>query len=410
MAWLLGLADRVHPGAWLFVVVNGALFYGALLALVALERRPRILSLPVLALWAASPIVLIYQGVVLKDVLFANAAFAGFASLAWAGRLWAMPLRRHLLLGAALVLFTLAALTRQNGFIVAFFAALALAAMAASRPGGGGRARAFRAAVWAVSALALVGVCDVLASAALWARSDGRPGDAGHLKVLQVYDLAGATHLDPSLPLATLQARQPALERFLRDQAAPHYRSAGADNLFALPRGAAMMIPAGGAAGEQWGEVVRDHLWLYLRVRARVWLTTALTPGSADCPMIITGVDGDNPRMLARAGLRARRDAKDEWDEDYASRFLGGPLYSHLFYGTLLIAALGWQVWRWRRGDRGPEATATMAIAAAALAFAASFFVVSIDCDYRFLYFLDVAAMAAVARLAAAQGLSAMKR
>ena len=410
MAWLLGLADRVHPGAWLFVVVNGALFYGGLLAFVALERRPRILTLPVLALWVVSPVVLIYQGVVLKDVLFANAAVAGFASLAWAGRLWARPLRRHLLLGAALVLFTLAALTRQNGFIVAVFAALALAAMAASRPGGGRRARAFRAVLWAVSALALVGVCDVLAGATLRARSDGRPGDANHLKVLQVYDLAGATHLDPSMPLAILQARQPALEQFLRDQAAPHYRAAGADNLFALPGGAAMMIPPGAAVGEQWGELIRDHLWLYLRVRARVWLTTALTPGSADCPMIITGVDGDDPRMLARAGLRARRDAKDEWDEDYASRFLGGPLYSHLAYAALLIAALGWQAWRWRWGDRGPEAIVTIAMAAAALAFAASFFVVSIDCDYRFLYFLDVAAMAALARLAATQGLSAMKR
>ncbi|MDB5483714.1 MAG: hypothetical protein JWO83_4767 [Caulobacteraceae bacterium] len=401
MAWLLGLADRVHPGAWLFVVLNGALFYGALFAFVALERRPRLFCLPLLVLWMISPIVLVYQGVVLKDVLFANAALAGFAALAWAGRLWARPLSRCLLLVAALLLFTLAALTRQNGFVVALFAALALAAIAATRPGPT-RRKVFRAALWAGSGLALVAVGDVLASAALLARADGRPENANHLKVLQVYDLAGATRLDPSLPLAILHTRQPALERFLRDQAAPHYRPAGADNLFALPGGEAMMIPPGPVLGEQWASLVRDHPWLYLETRARVWLTTLRTPASAACPMIITGVDGGDPAVLVRAGLRARDDAKDEWDEDYASRFLGGPLYSHVCYGVLLLVALAWLVARWRRGDCGPEAIVTAAMGLAALAFAGSFFVVSIDCDYRFLYFLDVAAIAMLSRLAAA--------
>jgi hypothetical protein len=164
-----------------------------------------------------------------------------------------------------------------------------------------------------------------------------------------------------------------------------------------------MMIPSGAIVGKQWGSLVRDHPWLYLEMRARVWLTTLSTPASAACPMIITGVDGGDPDMLAQAGLRARDDAKDDWDEDYASRFLGGPLFSHVFYGALLIAALAWLALRWRRGDRGPEAIVTAALGLSALAFAASFFVVSIDCDYRFLYFLDVAAMAILSRLAAAR-------
>jgi hypothetical protein len=402
MAWLLGLADLVHPGAWLFVALNGALFYGALFAFVALERRPRFFCLPLLLLWTISPIVLVYQGVVLKDVLFADAALAGFAALAWAGRLWANPLSRCVLLGTALLLFTLAALTRQNGSVVAVFAALALAVIA-TRQTAGARPRMMRAALWAGSALALVGLGGVLASSALLARADGRPENANHLKVLQVYDLAGATRFDPSLSLAILHARQPALERFLRDQAGPHYRAAGTDNLFSLPQGEAMMTPQGAVVGDQWYSLVRDHPWLYLEIRARVWLTTLSTPASAACPMIITGVDGGDPAMLARAGLRARDDAKDDWDEDYASRFLGGPLYSHVCYSALLIATLAWLALRWRRGDRGPEAIVTAALGLSALAFAASFFVVSIDCDYRFLYFLDVAAMAMLSRLAAAR-------
>lgn len=415
MAWLLGLADGAYPGAWLFVVLDGALFYGALFAFVALERRPRLLCLPVLVVSMISPIVLIYQGVVLKDVLFANAALAGFAALAWAAHLWANPLRRGVLLAVALLLFTLAVLTRQNGFIVAPFAALALGGVATVHTGKGGRARTIRAAIWAVSAMALIGTCDVIATAALMAHADGRPENANHLKVLQVFDLAGATRLDPAVSLSVLHARQPALERFLRDQAAPHYRAAGADDLFSLPGGEAMVTPPGGAAGQQWVSLMRDHPWLYLETRARVWLTTLETPSSAACPMIITGVDGGAPALLARAGLRARDDSKDEWDEDYASRFLGGPLYSHPFYGGLLILCLAWLALRWRQGDQGPEALVTIAMSLAAIAFAASFFVVSVDCDYRFLYFLDVAAMASLVRLSSAranggQGGSAMKR
>jgi hypothetical protein len=328
---------------------------------------------------------------------------AGFAALAWAGRLWTDPLRRWILLAGALLLFTLAALSRQNGFIVPLFAALALAAIADHGPGQGPRVRVVRALVWAVSAVAVVAVSDLLATDALMARADRRPENANHLKVLQVFDLAGALQLDPSLPLAVLHTRQPALERFLRDRAAPHYRAAGADNLFSLPDGEAMMIPPGSAAGDQWASLIRNHPWLYLEMRARVWLTTLRTPGAAACPMIITGIDGGDPSLLARAGLAARDDPKDEWDEDYASRFLGGPLYSHVFYGALLILSLAWLARRLQKGDRGPEAIVTATMALAALAFAASFFVVSVDCDYRFLYFLDVAAMAILSRLFAAR-------
>ena len=403
MAWLLGLADHVHPGAWLFVVLNGALFFGGLFAFVALERRPRAVCLPLLVLWMVSPIVLVYQGVVLKDVLFANAALGGFAALAWAGRSWAKPLRRAALVAASLLLFCLASLVRQNGFVVPLFGALALAGVAVGRRAAGTGNRIARAALWAVSALAFVGITDVLASGALAARSDGRPENANHLKVLQVYDLAGALQRDPALPLPILHKSQPALERFLRDQAAPHYRPAGADNLFALPGGPEMMTPPGAMAGRQWAGLVWRHPWLYAGTRAQVWLTTLETPVSAGCPMIITGIDGDDPDLLARAGLRARADAKDEWDEDYASRFLGGPLYSHGFYGAVLIVALAGLSAGWFRGDRRPETIVMAAMGLSALAFTASFFVVSVDCDYRFLYFLDVTAMVLLSRLLAAR-------
>src|SRR5258708_37867822 len=83
MAWLLGLADRMIAGAPLFFVFDAALFFGALAAMTVL-RGTGWLAVAVTAAISASPLVLIYQGLVVKDVLFADASLAGFASIAWA--------------------------------------------------------------------------------------------------------------------------------------------------------------------------------------------------------------------------------------------------------------------------------------------------------------------------------------
>jgi hypothetical protein len=163
-----------------------------------------------------------------------------------------------------------------------------------------------------------------------------------------------------------------------------------------------MMTPPDGWAGRQWTALITGHPLLYLRTRARVWLITLLTPPAGACPMVFTGVEGD-PSMLRRAGMAPRQTARDDWDSDYASAFLGTPLFSHLAYGLLIIVLLILEARRWRRGEARADAIVTVAMMASALAFAASFFVISIDCDYRFLYFLDAAAMAAAVRWAASR-------
>jgi hypothetical protein len=406
MAWLLGLADRISPGAWPFVVLNSALFSGSLFAFAALEPRPRPVALPLILLCTISPLVLIYQGDILKDVLFANTALAGFAALAWAGRDWERPSRRFALLLLAVLLFALAALARQNGFVAALFGALAIVAIALTRPPAAGRRTSRIAGALGLGALAvaLVALVHGVATMALESHGDGRRETLNHAKVLQVFDLAGAVSLRPSLPLPVLHMERPDLERFLREEAAPHYRAAGSDNLADLPGGATMVTPSGGAAGKQWAQLFLRTPGLYLSVRTRVWMITLLTPASARCPMIFTGIDGGDVDLLRAAGLKAREDDKDDWDSDYASAFLGTPVFSHAFYGAVILLVLGLSARRWARGDRSSGLLAAVALGLAGLAFAASFFVLSIDCDYRFLYFTDVAAMVVAVREAAARG------
>jgi hypothetical protein len=407
MAWLLGVAERIQHGAAPFVACNEMVFFGGLAGFATLERRPRIVVLPLLAVLMASPLVLIYQGIVWKDVLFANASMSAFAALAWAGKAWRLTPRRYALLTLAVGLFTLAALTRQNGFVVPVFGALALSAIAfIRRPEGDSRRWATgRAAVFGLMALSVVSLGAVLVTRALEARGDHQAGNQQHLKNLQVFDLAGAVHLDARLPLDILSAKQPDVERFVRRQAAVVYRPAGDDNISNLPNGEEMMTPPGDAVGQQWRALIVAHPDLYVAIRTRVFLSTLMTPASDSCPMVFTGVDGTDPAILRDIGISARYNLRDEWGDNYASRFLGTPVFSHIFYGALLVALLAMAIRQFAMGDRRPEVTAVIALAGAALTFAASFFVISIDCDYRFLYFLDVASMAALVSVVAGRPL-----
>src|SRR5262249_58801377 len=64
-----------------------ALFFGALLIVVRMARDVSVLTPLVVLACCAHPFVLLYQGIVWKDVLFANFAVFGFALLFAAARL-----------------------------------------------------------------------------------------------------------------------------------------------------------------------------------------------------------------------------------------------------------------------------------------------------------------------------------
>ncbi len=406
MAWMLGLADRLSPQAALFAGFDAALFFGGLLALVGLERRPSPWSLLALGLIAASPIVLVYQGIVWKDVLFADAALAGFAALTWSTRFHQRPRLRWTLAGLALCLLALACLARQNGAVAPICGLGALLvddwlAGLRRQP----RMRAFAAAALrAAGAAIFVGLVVGLASWGLALRGNHAPQSARQLERIQLYDLAGVLNADPSLRLAILRRDAPALETFLRRGAAPAWREASGDNLIELPGARALFGSSGEAVRRQWLTMIGERPLLYLRERARVFEAVLLTPSRDVCPMVFAGVDSANPRLLAQAGLSLRFDARDRWDDTYEFGFLGTPVFSHLFYGAIAAILGGWAVVDLRAGRRPGEMITIIAMLTYALITTASFFLISTACDYRYLYFLDVAAMAALAHRAAKLG------
>jgi hypothetical protein len=400
MAWLLGLAARVSPHAAAFMIADAGAFFLALVAFAWGDGRPRMLGVAVMALIVATPQALIFQGIVWKDVLFADATLGGFAALILAGRSWGSAPLRIGSLGVAFVLFLVATLVRQTGFVAPLAGALVTVALAVSdRPMSW---RRLAPPVLAVAgALAAMLVIAALATGAFHARNDGHPGAEGQLAMLQVFDLAGALQLDPGLPLDHMRRREPVLDWFERQQAAPAYRPGGVDFLDDLPGAEVVLPPAPGVMGPDWRRLIEAHPWLYLRVRAAVFWATLANPASQNCPVASVGVQTDDDIDLARAGLVRRASPRDEWDEDYVDAFSGTPVLSHLAWGVAAVLLFGLGLAEIARGERRPARLASAGLLACALAYAAGFFVVSVACDYRYLYLLDVAAMATALERAA---------
>jgi hypothetical protein len=219
---------------------------------------------------------------------------------------------------------------------------------------------------------------------------------------LEIYDVAGAIRRDPALPLPVLRAHAPALERFVTTVAAPRYDPARIDPMLRAPGWDRRLKHPDPWARAQWRQLMSTAPTLYLETRWSAFWQVLATPRIAACAPVLVGVDPGDARMLRAAGLAARETDKDDWDGDYAASFLGSPVFSHLLYGAVALVLLALAIRDVRRGRA--ELLATVGLLAAALAFTASFFVISIACDYRYLYFLDVAAMAALVQRLALRG------
>jgi hypothetical protein len=389
-AWVLGVFDAVWPGAGLYVATTALLLFAALASFVWLRGRTSGWAVAAAAAFVISPLVVIYQAIVWKDVLFANASIVGMVCLAWALKRPEPGWRRVLLLGAALVLLAAAALLRQNGVVVGAAAAAVLGLDAAR---GGWR----RGLGWGLGALvAIAGVSHAmnLATQPGGPRPSG-DGMAQGMRVLQTYDLLGAVTLDPAFPLAAIAHARPRSAEVMRSLAPQHYSAERTDFTDAQPgiQAAVAHIPDAALAAD-WRALVVDHPALYLKERAAVFRWVFLTPQIDHCLPICLGVQGPEP-MLNRLGLRPRWSATDSRLLIYDDGFTRTPASSHLTYALLALATA---VALLRRRD--PADLAMLGLIASALAFSASFFLISIACDYRYLYFLDLAAMTGVLYLA----------
>jgi len=388
MAWLLGVGDALMPGAGLYVLFVTTLIFGSFLALIW-THHPTSWAAAILAvLFVPIPQFLLYPMLVWKDILFAAAAVAGFVCLGLAEAHWKHRHIRTSLLAGSFLLTVLATLARQNGLIALVAVAAAFAWIVARNSSWA------RGVLCGIAALVSAGGAVFAISSALATHSDGGEGTRTQLRLLRFYDLVGAVSTEPSLPLNVL-ADEPDLEALMRSDGRRLYSPERNDTLVgstALQNALGQTEP--GTIAAQWYDLVRHHPWLYLRVRARVFGQVLFTPDIEGCRPVFTGIEGPAGEM-EDLGLKPRRDARDLALANHAKGFMGTPVFSHAVFGVLAIGALFILLRR-----RSPGDIAMALLLASAIVFTASFFVISIACDYRYLYYLDMAALCAVFTLA----------
>jgi hypothetical protein len=389
MSWLLGIFDALVPGASLFVIFDSVLLFGCLLSFLLLRPRPSWAAAFVAVVLVASPQFLIYPGIVWKDVLFAVLSVFGFVCLAHAAAQWTNARLRFCLIVLSFAALTMAALARQNGAVVVPAAAVALGWIATRQ------STLRRGIVYGVIALAATALVALVGAAALNIRHVGQSGPGAQITLLETYDVIGALRYDPPLKLDAIAPRDPALARELRGDGVLYYSPERNDTLeTSQPLQDALGDADPKLIAAQWRDLVLHHTWLYLKVRLEVFRWMFATPDLKVCLPVEAGVDGP-PSILQDLGIAKRWDNRDEALFDYGNDFVGTPMLSHVMAALLAVGELVILLWRRRADD-----IAIAGLLAAALVFTLTFFVISIACDYRYLYFLDVAAMTATLYLA----------
>lgn len=388
-ASVLAIFDSIVPGTGLYLVASGFILFASLLGLRGLRPRASWTAVPVALLMVASPAILVFQGIVWKDILFANLGIGGFFLLARASVSW--PARRPpwIVLAGALLALALAAQVRQNGIILAPFAALAIAWTVR---GEGWR----RSLAWSLgSLLAIVVASHLIGLASQPAKAGPDKASGVGVRILEQYDIIGAVAHDPTLQLRVFNAADPEAQMVIRARGAPLYTPVRIDYLDADPAvGAVLWRQSDQVVRDQWLDIVLHHPRAYLAHRLDVFRWVFLTPKIDSCLPLFVGVDGpaDTLKKLEIAG---GKDASDRAIYNYGTWFLDGPLYSHLSYALTALLTAGVLLLRRDRAD-----VVMVAMLAASLAFAGSFLAISIACDYRYLYFLDLAALTGLLYLA----------
>jgi len=390
MSWMLGLSDALRPGAAYFVLFDTTLAFAALVSLFWLARRVIWIGVAAAAIAVFLPQLFLLQAEVLKDVLFADATLAGFVCLAHAAQHWPIHRLRFTLLGACAVFLALAALTRQNGAVVVPCAAVGLAILAWRIENN------WRLAVsYGAGLLAGIAVLAFAANAALETRWDGTPSQENQFKILETYDLTGMTKRNPAV-LGLVQTDIPGLARVIGDEGLRLWSPAKNDTLEDSPRLVAAQDATSAAALRQtWLSAMMHYPGTYLAVRAELFRWVFQPPDVGQCHPYMVGESGD-PDDLKELGMKPRYDRRDAMLNAYGKAFVGTPVFSHAAFALLGAIAF---VLMLRR--RRPADLAFASMIAAAFLFAATFFVISIACDYRYLYVLDLSALAAALYLLA---------
>jgi hypothetical protein len=346
----------------------------------------------------AFPVVLIYAGILWKDVFFAHLALMGFAALNGE-----RVENRHLILAA--MLLGVAATVRQQGAIllVPLLAYVYMSATTVTR-------RSLRR-LWTPAMLAIAGfVCAyVLVNAIVRYTAIEMPGKPyGYgVNLIQRYDIAGILYRDSEAPLDEF-SNWPEFDRkryvdFVGQAYSPQrldFLDVGGQFHFGEGRGAIVR--------SQWWSLVVARPLTYLAHRKDVFGWMSGTGDPMRCLPFIDGIAPGPSEVMARFSFRVEPHPITSRLTQRVTLEMFRP-YAYLASGALAIGALllwrWWRRWQTDRCQRVHDRRARMSgnvipfLYLAALLYAFVHFFIGIACDFRYMYFPVLASIVATSHV-----------
>jgi hypothetical protein len=253
-----------------------------------------------------------------------------------------------------------------------------------------------QALIWGGGGLLVVlAMMQILGAATQLKSSDLRGAPGLGVRILQHYDIVGAVARDPNYPLSHIEKAAPASAAKIRAAAAAVYSAERIDFFDRDPTlGKALWSVPKDAMNAEWRDLITKHTGAYVVERLDVFRWLLTPPRLEVCLPQYVGISGPDA-LVAKLNLTNALDPADVSLANYATYFYGTPAYSHFAYVIIALVVAGFLLWRRDGAD-----LVIAGLLLAALAFTASFFVISIACDYRYLYFLDLTAMVGLFYLA----------
>jgi hypothetical protein len=384
MSYLMMLFDSIMPGTALFLLFMQALFFGALLIVARSARRVSRWTPIIVALGCLHPFVLVYQGIVWKDVLVANLAILAFALLFAAHRRdrW----QRYGLCAAGLLAAACGGLVRQNGAVA--LVVLCIAMLHLEFPSSSVRAFIAKIAAGAAGAVLILALASLGTTTLIRASAKAAPGNTFGMALATImqYDiagiLAGSNQADvgflSELGLDMRAAREdvsrnysPERQDWLRD--GEKFRTEINKLTFSQ-------------LARSWTRLTIENFGAYLRHRLAVFRQMVWPPDISRCVPLHLGIDGLTD-LMTKLELPQGLRPSDRALFAYTVKFVETPLYRHGFFlvaavmiAVILIVRHGLIV-----------STPAVAPLAAGILFALSWSVFSIACDVRYIYLLPLA-------------------
>lgn len=326
------------------------------------------------------PVLLIYAGIVWKDVLFAHGAVVAVLLLP---QTVAVSRWQPLLASAAVLAVAVA--VRQQGMIVA------LVVIAYLLLGGGPRGL-LQANRWKITALWLAVFITCTGGIRLAVHTGGDTAEGlsftGPLRQLAMFDIGGVLSTVPDINFPAIAAgamlvpeqHRPSRERVVEQLR--RYSPQRQDFMAEADSSNNLWIPPE-AWFTDWVTIVSQHPGAYLthRLNFMGWLLGCHNP--TECLPFYLGVQSEPQQMAATLGVTTGVSARAKLLEALgnASLFLFRPW----IYLSLSVATLGVLLLR-DRERHGPMIT----LQVCGLLYAASYFLIGIACDFRYTYFCTI--------------------